>query len=202
MVIDLEYTAWEGSQARAWTGPGEQREVVMIGAVRLSPAGDWLETGTLDVLVRPRLNPCLSAYFVGLTGITQERVDAVGMPFQDALARLAEFAGDDETEFWSNGPDGDVLAENCRLLGIVSCLASSRFRNVRPFLARRLRKAEEEIDSSRLAGLCGFSSTGRPHDALHDARAVAAAMRLAFATREERFSSEDPAIPSRSARAR
>jgi inhibitor of KinA sporulation pathway (predicted exonuclease) len=180
VVIDLEYTAWEGSQARAWAGADEHREVVMIGAVRLSPAAGLIETGTLDLLVRPRLNPRLSEYFVSLTGITQARVDAEGIPFPEALARFADFAGDDAGAFWSNGPDGDVLAENCRLHGIIPSVPLERFQNVRPFLASWLRKDEAEIDSHRLPELCGFSTPGRPHDALGDARAVAEALRLAL----------------------
>ena len=34
-VFDLEYTAWECSMARSWLTPGEFREVVQIGAVKL-----------------------------------------------------------------------------------------------------------------------------------------------------------------------
>src|SRR5882762_1688961 len=62
VVYDLEYTAWEGSQARGWSGPGEHREVVQIGAVRLDPHRGWAETASLARLVRPRINPRLSAY--------------------------------------------------------------------------------------------------------------------------------------------
>jgi hypothetical protein len=29
--FDLEYTAWEGSKARNWAGPGEHREIIEIG---------------------------------------------------------------------------------------------------------------------------------------------------------------------------
>ena len=35
IVFDLEFTAWEGSLARHWLAPGEFKEVVQIGAVRL-----------------------------------------------------------------------------------------------------------------------------------------------------------------------
>ena len=69
-VFDLEYTAWECSMARRWLAPGEFKEVVQIGAVKLD--ADSLESlGEFDMLVRPRINAVLSPYFENLTGITQ-----------------------------------------------------------------------------------------------------------------------------------
>lgn len=32
VIFDTEYTTWEGAADRDWTGPGEHREVVQIGA--------------------------------------------------------------------------------------------------------------------------------------------------------------------------
>ena len=37
-VFDLEFTAWECSMASHWLRPGEFKEVVQIGAVRLDGA--------------------------------------------------------------------------------------------------------------------------------------------------------------------
>ena len=39
-VFDLEYTAWECSMARHWLAPGEFKEVVQIGAVKVT--GQWI----------------------------------------------------------------------------------------------------------------------------------------------------------------
>ncbi|HJO97979.1 MAG TPA: hypothetical protein QF891_08275, partial [Rhodospirillales bacterium] len=41
VVLDMEWTAWEGSRARRWGAPDEYREVVQIGAVKLD-GGDAL----------------------------------------------------------------------------------------------------------------------------------------------------------------
>jgi hypothetical protein len=35
VVFDTEFTAWRGSMERNWAGPGEFREIVQIGAVRI-----------------------------------------------------------------------------------------------------------------------------------------------------------------------
>ena len=48
------------------------------GAVRLSPPA-LAERGSLECLVRPTVNPVLSDYFVSLTGITNEDLDASAM---------------------------------------------------------------------------------------------------------------------------
>src|SRR5258706_10294556 len=69
-IFDLEYTAWECSMARHWLTPGEFKEVVQIGAVKLDP-GSFAVLDELGVLVGPRINPVLSPYFEKLTGITR-----------------------------------------------------------------------------------------------------------------------------------
>ena len=70
-VFDLEYTAWECSMARHWLEPGQYKEVVQIGAVKLD-GRDLSILGEFDLLVRPRINPMLSPYFEALTGITND----------------------------------------------------------------------------------------------------------------------------------
>jgi len=51
-IFDLEYTAWECSMARHWLVPGEFKEVVQIGAVRLD-ADTLTVLDELEILVRP-----------------------------------------------------------------------------------------------------------------------------------------------------
>src|ERR1700748_1524538 len=79
-VFDLEYTAWECSMARHWLMPGEYREVVPIGAVKLD-ADSFHILDEFDVLVKPRINPQPSPYFENLTGITAAMVARRGVDF-------------------------------------------------------------------------------------------------------------------------
>ncbi|MBU6156070.1 MAG: exonuclease, partial [Alphaproteobacteria bacterium] len=65
ILFDTEFTAWRGSMARGWKGPGEHQEIVQIGAVRLD-AQELKELAEFQVLIRPVINPVLSSYFVGL----------------------------------------------------------------------------------------------------------------------------------------
>ena len=66
--------------ANRWSRPGEFTELVQIGAVRVN-AETFAVEAEMDVLVRPRLNPLLSDYFTGLTGITNQDIAARGLDF-------------------------------------------------------------------------------------------------------------------------
>jgi len=170
VVYDLEYTSWEGAWARGWSGPGEYREIVQIGAVRVD--ADYRELDCLSLLVRPRINPILSAYFTDLTGITQAAVDNDGIDIAPALDQLLRFAAPD-LMLLSNGADAAVIAENCRLASIDDRFAG-RTGDVYPqFLAATGRN---HLFSADLPKLFGLEDCGRGHDALADARAVAGAL--------------------------
>ena len=173
VVFDLELTAWPGSAARGWTGPGEYPEIIQIGAVRLD--ADLRETGTLDLAVKPRRNPTLSDFIVGLTGITQERVDREGVDIAEALARLAGFAAGARV-LLCNGSDDAWLRQNARLAGTADPLAAAVFGSLSPHF-RRAAARERHVVSSDLPSVFGFVSAGRAHDGLGDARAIAEALR-------------------------
>src|SRR3546814_14106036 len=88
VVIDLEYTSWEGALARGWSGPDEHREIVQIGAVRLEVANGLAETAELSRLVPPRIHRSLSGYFPALPGIDEARPAAAGGATGTALPEL------------------------------------------------------------------------------------------------------------------
>ena len=91
-IFDLEYTAWECSMARHWLTPGEFKEVVQIGAVKLD-ADSFAILDEFDMLVRPRINPRLSPYFEKLTGITSETARPAGRGFRGRLCALPGIRG-------------------------------------------------------------------------------------------------------------
>ncbi len=173
VVFDLELTAWPGSAARGWTGPGEYPEIIQIGAVRLD-AG-LRETGTLDLAVKPRLNPTLSDYIMDLTGIAQERIDREGIDIALALGRLADFA-DGARLLLCNGGDDAWLRQNARLADIADPLAGATFGSVSRHFSRAAVR-DRHVVSSDLPAVFGFAAPGRAHDGLGDARAIAEALR-------------------------
>lgn len=116
MVIDdLESTSWEGAQESGWSGPGQFREIVQIGAVRVDAGDGFAERANFSVLVRPTINPDLSDYFTALTGITNNAVARDGVSLKIALAGFADFAGADVV--LSHGRDDLVVARDCASSG-------------------------------------------------------------------------------------
>nr|WP_068430153.1 3'-5' exonuclease [Magnetospirillum sp. XM-1]CUW37959.1 conserved protein of unknown function \ len=172
VVYDLEYTTWTGARERRWSGPGEHREVVQIGAVRLDDGAE------LSLLVKPRINPRLSAYFTDLTGVTQDQVDRHGMDFPEALGQLADFATG--ARLASNGADEDVLRENCDLNG-TDFPFDRRCRDLAPLLMAAA-GAQAHIYSCEMAATFGLATDQQSHDALGDARQVAQVLRHLFKT--------------------
>ncbi len=159
--------------AHRWMRPGEFAEVVQIGAVKLD--GQTLaETGAFQMLVRPRINPVLSSYLERLTGITNARIAEDGVDFADAYAGFVAFAGG--AEMFAFGRDDLVLVSNLRLYGIEDAPPLPPHHNIAPWLNAQgvdVRGAHA-CDVARLAGAV---FEGRAHDALDDARSVAAGLR-------------------------
>lgn len=178
VLFDLEYTAWEGSLAARWLRPGEFREVVQIGAVKidavtLDPVADF------ETLIRPRINKSLSAYFETLTGITNEMLAARGADLADAYLSFVTFAQD--APIVSFGRDDRVLTHNLDLYGLKDMPALPAHMNIAHWLnANGVATAGyHACDIARLCGAADFQ--GQEHDALDDARSLAAGARALIA---------------------
>ena len=181
-VFDLEWTSWEGAQARNWSGPGEEQEIVEIGAVKLDGRANLREIASFSILARPRLNPVLSDYFIGLTGIDQAAVDARGAPFPAAFAAFRAFLdgdGQPAKSLLSFARDPAVLHRNCALAGIAWPFADADFVNVRPLMRRFASLGPSApFSACDLPALLGFPPPAGAHRALGDARCIAEALRL------------------------
>jgi len=173
-IFDLEYTAWECSMARHWLTPGEFREVVQIGAVKLD-ADSFSPLAEFDILVRPRINSRLSPYFEKLTGITHESVARRGVDFAVAYARFLDFAGDGPIAAF--GHDERVLEDNIRLYGMTGARALPVYYDLRGWFAVQGLDPRGML-SCDLGPALGLPFTGRAHNALNDARSIAGAMEV------------------------
>lgn len=167
VIVDTEYTTWPGALESGWSAPDQHREIVQIAAIAVDDA--FREIRSLDLLVRPAVNPQLSDLFVELTGITQSDVDARGGRFGTQLARFLRFVGEDPI-VCMNG-DGGVFAENGRLND--EAIPDLRWHRLRPFLEA------QGIDLGRLSSgdlhtLTPHPLAGHTHNALHDVRSMAA----------------------------
>jgi inhibitor of KinA sporulation pathway (predicted exonuclease) len=177
-VFDIEFTAWECSMAGHWLKPGEFKEVVQIGAVRLDREFRILDE--FEILVRPRINPTLSDYFANLTGIGNALVAMRGVDFADAYRRFVSFAG--ETPIAAFGHDEWVLEDNIRLYGLTGLAPLPRFSDLRAWFAER-KVDPRGLHSCDIAARVGASFKGRAHNALDDARSIAVGMKVLAARR-------------------
>jgi inhibitor of KinA sporulation pathway (predicted exonuclease) len=173
VLFDTEFTAWEHSMANRWLAPGEFREIVQIGAVKLD-AQSLATVETFEILVKPQFNPLLSDYFVTLTGITNEAVKERGVGFREAYDRFVAFVGGDTMAAF--GRDDLVLTDNLKLIGIEDALPLPPHRNIAVWL-RENGIHTGGLHACDVAEACGVPFEGRKHDALDDSRSLAEGVR-------------------------
>jgi len=176
IIFDLEFTAWAGSMVSRWTRPGEHTEIVQIGAVKLD-AESLKITDEFECLVRPRVNPVLSHYLTELTGITNEALEVRAVDFITAYRGFLDFVGPSPT--WAFGRDDLIFAENLKLY-VWEGLPVPPYANALPWFASHGidLKGKHACDVAEAAGA---AFEGRKHDALSDARGVAAGIRAVVA---------------------
>jgi inhibitor of KinA sporulation pathway (predicted exonuclease) len=173
-VFDLEFTAWECSMANNWLRPGEFKEVVQFGAVRLDAASFEI-LDEFEILVRPRVNAVLSPYFEKLTGITNAMLAADAVDFAQGYRRFADFAGTDP--ICAFGHDEWVLEDNIRLYGLKDLPSLPAFRDLRGWFAER-HVDPRGLNSCDIGPMLGAPFVGHAHNALDDARSIAAGMEI------------------------
>ncbi|MFE0099019.1 exonuclease domain-containing protein [Streptomyces sp. NPDC059009] len=179
VVFDLEFTSWPGALERDWGEPGQLREIVQIGALRLSE--DFTVVEEFEALLRPVVNPHLSAYFTELTGIDQETVDREGIAPAEALGDFLEFC--EGQTVLSYGNDMVVLGENvgwvrARGEDLKSSYLDAAFVNIRPWL-NALAPTTATVNVGRLWRVLDLPgpASGQEHSALFDCHSFAAALR-------------------------
>lgn len=174
VFYDMEFTTWEGAKENRWSGPGQHREIVQIGAVRFDV--DTLEEKeSFEVFVRPVINPVLSDFFVRFTGISNEQVKAEGLSFEAAFTRFTEFCGDRLKVCY--GWDNDVMRENCRLNNKAEWEKNYSGQSIAPWFAEQGIDIEK-VNSGKLAKTLGIDLAVAEHNALEDVRSICAAFRF------------------------
>jgi inhibitor of KinA sporulation pathway (predicted exonuclease) len=173
VIYDLEFTAWDGSMRHRWLRPGEFREIVQIGAVKVD-AATLQPRETFEVLVRPRINPGLSPYIERLTGITTQALRRDGVDFAEAFAAFLSFAAGGPCSAF--GRDELVFAENLRLYGLTAPAPEPEYRDSRPWF-RANGIDTRGLHSCDIGPRLGVPFEGQTHTALADSLSVASGMR-------------------------
>lgn len=170
ILIDLEFTCWEDSLRTNWADPARPAEVIEIG-LALYRIDARAVTAVFSRLVRPVVNPTLTAYCVNLLHIQQEEIDAAGelptvLPDVDAWLRSTG-AKDLATCGW--GPnDPRRLAADAATRGVASPLADRPHIDLRAVMTAQ-RHHPHAISRDELRDLAQLSPNPRRHRALDDA---------------------------------
>lgn len=171
VILDTEYTSWEGSNLRGWCGPNEHREIVQIAAIIVS-VKTLKEMDYFSILTLPRINPSLSGYFTTLTGISNEILND-GKPFLEGLKEYKGFVGN--RPVYACGDEGDIIVENLNLNNNNCFLELTKVKNLRPWFCMNGLDADK-ISSGELHKHLGIKLDGFTHNALHDVRSILASI--------------------------
>jgi inhibitor of KinA sporulation pathway (predicted exonuclease) len=175
IVLDLEWTSWPGFMESGWSQPGRYTEIVHVGAFAVRPHENFQEVRGFERLVKPVYNPVLSDYFIDLTGIGQDRLDHEGVSFADMMTAFRDFCGE-TAAFASFGRDDLVMMRNCRYRDIEPAVDMSNTLNVNAALVER-GLIPAGCTLSDLVDDLGLMPAGQAHDAVADARGLAALLR-------------------------
>lgn len=168
IIIDTEYTAWEGSQARKWSLDWEHPEIFHCAALvaQISPH-HLREITQVDYFVRPTHNPILSEYVKKLTSIDQSQVDQ-GMSFAQLMTKIDQLQDAFPGQLWSWGNEASVFRKNARLNNLK--LEGFTTYDLRPvFQAFGI---DTRINSGNLYRKMGIKANLKAHAAHNDTRSL------------------------------
>lgn len=176
IVFDFEYTAWEGSKARNWSGPGEHREIIQIAALKLNRNNGMAETASFDQLVKPKHSPLLSPYITTLTGIEQAAVDLHGRSFAEVFAAFYTFCDEGHIPCFCYGDDVSVLFENFSLNNMAPGSFPAGIYDIRATF-EQAGMDTRPYTSGTLYQALGLVFNHTAHNALNDVRSLALTLR-------------------------
>lgn len=151
----------------------DKKQIIQIAAV-LFDTEKGIELEHFNILVKPVFHTKLPDFFVELTGIDYEKVEAEAVSFSEALDNFLKFCGDHP--IWTFNNDYNVFLQNFSYHSIENPFKKP-FTRVNPLLANY------GIDSSKYSSgtlykAVGLNLSGHVHNALHDVRSMSKAMHI------------------------
>lgn len=161
LVVDFEATCWSPRRDAG----NQKSEIIEIGATKLL-VGEELYSweGLPTLLVQPRYST-VSSFCTDLTGLHQERLDKEGILFEEAMERLASYAGPIKT--WASFGEQDPiqLERQCRAFDVPNPLEGKHHINIRDLLFI----FDQHTSLSKALGRLGLIFEGNKHNAGDDA---------------------------------
>jgi DNA polymerase III epsilon subunit-like protein len=168
IVLDMEWNQpWPGSPSSKKVLPVAIRgEIIQIGAVRLSEAGEVGDE--FQVLILPKYYRRLNRRVSKLTGIKENRLNEEGIPFPEAMDQFKAWCGEDIIFLTWGFDDISILRENLQLFSL-----DDRWTD-RWYNAQMIFNAQTDGSNSQKAlktamEIFEIEATRPAHDALGDA---------------------------------
>lgn len=185
VVIDTEFTSWEGFKESGWKAEGKHREIFQISAIIVDLVEDTF-VDSYTQFVYPRKNPLLSDYARELTGIAQQQVD-VGIDFREMYVNFMVFASGlpicSYARTAGREGEGEIFRENIALYKLAVPYDPSRFINLVPLFAEAGVDVAN-ISSGQLHNCFDVPLRGHLHNASHDVESLAVSL---IALRQEYY---------------
>lgn len=172
ILMDLEYTCWEGSLRSGWSDTARPAEVIEIGLAAFDFQQDTV-LDTFSTLVRPKMNPLLSEYCKSLLQISQKDIDR-SPSLHDALDRVAEWdahigAWNVPTCSWGSG-DRICLTLNAERSGCTDPFFAVAHVDLSSLMSSTLvPPLGVPLERDDVRAFLGLSLNGNRHRALDDA---------------------------------
>lgn len=173
VYVDCEYAFPCMTRESGRPTEADLREIVQVAAIRVNP-----ETGEelrhLDVLVKPTFVVPTPPFFIELTGITLDEIEALGVSFEAALHQFLDFCKN--ANVWTYNADWSVFQQNCKLHTLGFPFASQPFSRVCSMLKGWGVDNHDSYSSGTLHRAAGLEMEGQVHNALFDVRSMHAAV--------------------------
>ena len=167
--MDLELTCWEDSLRTDWADPARPPEIIEVGMAVYDVATRAVGR-TFTTLVRPHVNPTLSAYCVELVHVTQTAVDGAD-DLAAAFAQLEDWLAAVPARFptvaWGE-LDRRRMASNVAMRGLVDPLTSRAHVDLCAVMTA-LVGHPTPVDRDALRAMKGLPPNPHRHRALADA---------------------------------
>lgn len=173
IYVDTEYCYPGMKRSDPRPTSKDKRQIIQIAAI-LYNTNTGEELASFDKLALPLDDECITPFFEELTGITKKDVQQKGRPFPKVLQEFVDFCQD--YPIWTFHKDQEVFEQNCGYYTIP-------FPFKKDFVRVKLLLKDWGIDpsaysSGTLYKAAGLDMDGHVHNALHDVRSMAAAVRV------------------------
>lgn len=187
VIFDTEYASWDGFLNETEENK-KKAEIVQIAAIKVN--ADLSVAEEFNLYIKPHFRPKLTQYFIDLTGITDELLEAKGIGFLEAYEQFKSFVGN--LPCYSHGwslstdetADGRVMNYNLEMWGR-SDETPPEYRNIAPWFKEQYEAKDIDIKtqcSGQVAQLLGCGDELKRlgldmHNALYDVYSLLAGLR-------------------------